>query len=400
MQPEVLKMEKPDSVLLLVREQIERNLKQYMMVLILGGIWLIFTILTGGLFFTARNYTNLLQQTAYTAIAAMGVVLVIVAGHIDLSIGSVVGLAGAVAAYLQVYHGMPTFIAILAALLVGALIGAWQGYWISYRNIPAFIVTLAGMTLFRGILIYITQGQTISPIWDSFSAIGQGYLPKINNACRIHDSTLYLTVVVVFLYNILQVSFYLRKQRNLLITLPGALQFIKQLLVSIAIIFFSGFLILYRGIPYSIILVFFVALLYSFIATKTPFGRYVYAIGGNREAARYSGINIRKVNFSIFVSMGILASLSGVVFTARLSSAAASTGQGFELDVIASAIIGGANPLGGEGTIIGALLGALIMSSINNGMSLMNMSADIQMICKGLVLLIAVWFDLSTKNRK
>lgn len=384
----------------ILKFSIKNNMRQYTMFIALIGIMLIFTFLTEGTFISSRNLSNLFSQTSHIAILAAGVVLVIVAGHIDLSIGSVVGFTGAIAAIMQVKFGLGTLPAIIITLGVGALIGAWQGYWVAYRDVPAFIVTLAGMLIFRGALIGITNGATIAPMNDSFKAIGQEYLFNIMPNASFHVTTLIFGAASILIYILFEIKKRNERVRYDFDVLPMSLQLIKMILVSIAIGSFFMILVMYKGIPYSIILVLVIALIFTYVTNKTPFGRYVYAIGGNKEAAKLSGINIRKVNMMIFVLMGILSSIGGIVFTARLNAASAQAGNGMELEVIAAAIIGGTSTLGGEGTIVGAIIGALVMATLNNGMSLMNVGPTWQYIIKGLILLIAVWVDISSRKSK
>ncbi|GMQ58577.1 sugar ABC transporter permease [Vallitalea sediminicola] len=333
----------------------------------------------------------------------MGVVLVIVAGHIDLSIGSVVGFLGAIAATLQVNLHFGTFLTIVLTLVVGLIIGLWQGYWVAYRNVPAFIVTLAGMMIFKGALLGVTNGATIAPLDDSFKALGQGYVPNISSlnigSVSINMTTVIIGIIAIIIYNALELKKRGERKRYDFEILPKNLQMVKMIVVSIAIAIFFGIMASYKGVPYSIVLVLIVGILYTFITKNTTFGRHVYAIGGNKEASRLSGINIKQRNLLIFASMGILSALGAIIFTARLNAASASAGAGLELEVIASAIIGGTSTMGGEGTIVGAIIGALVMATLNNGMSLMNVGPTWQYIVKGLILLLAVWVDISTKKK-
>lgn len=376
------------------------NIRQYGMFIALFTIMIIFNILTKGTFISARNLTNLYLQTGYIAVLAVGMVLVIVAGHIDLSVGSIAALTGAIAAILQVKMGLPTIPTIIITMIVGSLIGMWQGFWIAYRGIPAFIVSLSSMLIFRGAVIKITNGQTIGPFDESFNKISSGYLSDIANIPGIHTLSVLIGImaIIVFLF----VQFNNRKTRVEygFDTLPKFIFLGKLVVVSGMIMMFILSMALYKGIPYTVIIVVSVVGLYSFITKKTPIGRHIYAIGGNLEAARLSGINAKKTSFVVFISMGVLAALSGIIYSARLNSASPSAGNLFELDAIAASFIGGASASGGVGTVVGAIIGALVMASINNGMSLLNMNISYQYIIKGLVLVLAVWFDISTRNRK
>lgn len=390
-----------NAILSMIKSTFKTNMKQYTMFIALIAIGLIFTALTKGSFLTSRNLSNLLLQTSYIGILACGMVLIIIAGHIDLSVGSVAGFAGAIAAYLQVKLGFGTPITILITLGVGLLVGIWQGYWIAYQEIPAFIVTLAGMLIFRGGVIAVTNGETIAPMKDGFKAIGQGYLPGIlSKSENFNDTTLILGIIVICVYVFLELrKRKIRIEKYHFKVLPLSLEILKICVVSVIIGLFFSIMVFYKGMPYCIIVLLGLVLLYSFLTNKTTFGRYVYAIGGNKEASKLSGINIKKITMLIFVSMGVLSSVSGIVFTARLNSATASAGNLFELDAIASCFIGGASAMGGEGTVIGSIIGALVMATLNNGMSLMNVHIKYQYIIKGLILLIAVWVDIMSKRK-
>lgn len=391
---------KTASVKDIFSNSIKNNIRQYTMVIALLSIWLIFTVLTGGTFITSRNLSNLFLQCATVAILAVGMVLVMVAGHIDLSVGSIAGFTGAIAAVLQVKMNFGAVPAIIVTLAVGLLIGIWQGYWIAYREVPAFIVTLAGMLIFRGGIIGVTGGNSIGPMKDSFKAIGQGYLPKLflSNA-SFNDTSAILGIIFIILF----IIFDLRKRRSRIKygfeVLPMPLQILRMLGISIVIALVLSIMVSYMGIPYAILLLMALVVLFSFIANKTTFGRHIYAIGGNKEAARLSGINIKQRTMALFIVMGTLTTIAGIVFTARLNAATTSAGNLFELDAIAAAVIGGTSTMGGEGTIFGAIIGALVMASLDNGMSLMNVDVTYQYIIKGLILLLAVWVDIATRKK-
>ncbi len=396
------KTEIKQSAIEIVKLSLKNNIRQYTMFIALISIMLIFSLLSNA-FLTPRNLSTLFLQTAHIAILACGVVLVIVAGHIDLSIGAVVGLTGAIAAILQAKFGFGIIPAIFITLMVGALIGLWQGYWIAYRGVPAFIVTLAGMMIFNGLLLGVTKGETIATS-NIFNKIGQDYIPTlfITNSPKDllpHDTTLIILILVLIGY----LFFEFRKRKGRInygfTVLPRNLFLLKIGLVSLLIIAIFSIMALYLGIPYSIMLLMAIGSFYVFLTTKTTFGRHVYAIGGNREAAKLSGINIRQRTLWIFISSGILGAIGGIIYTARVGSAAASAGQGMELDVIASAIIGGTSTLGGEGTIVGAIIGALVMSTLNNGMLLLDVGTTQRLIVRGLVLLLAVWVDISSRKK-
>ena len=381
------------------------NIRQYTMIIALVSIWLIFTFLTEFLFLTPRNLSNLFLQTATTIILAIGMVLVIVTGNIDLSVGSVVGFTGAVSALLMIKFNMPVVPAIILTLILGLAIGAWHGFWIAYRKVPAFIVTLASQLAFRGAIIGLTGGQTqglemAPPASEAvFKVIGQSYLPKINPDLPFHDTTLYLAIFTIIIYIIIEIRNRFSRIKYGLSVLPMNLQFFKIIGVSIVIAALFGILISYLGFPFPVLIAIILAIIMSFVANNTSFGRHLYAIGGNAEAAKLSGININFKIFLLFVVMGFLNSVAGIVYTARLNAATLGAGQNMEMDAIASAVIGGTSLLGGEGSIFGAVIGSLVMMSIDNGMSIMNLDITYQYVVKGLVLLLAVWVDMATRNR-
>lgn len=366
------------------------KMRRYTMLIALAGIWLIFTVLTQGVFMAPRNLSNLFLQTAAVAVITIGMTLIIVTRNIDLSVGSVAAFAGAVAAYLNVKMGWPGGAALLVACLTGLAIGAWHGFWVAYRLVPSFIVTLASMMIFRGAVLGITQGATIAPLSSGFKALGQRYIsPQI---------TMWIGVAVVILY--VAADLYKRFKRTKygfhVTKLP--LELIKISLVSLAMAAFFFILVINRGVPYAVMVVMFLAVAFNFMAQQTVFGRQLYAIGGNPDAASLSGINIQKRIMSLFMIFGVLTAIGGAILTARLNAATTSAGQGMELDVIAAAVIGGTSLMGGEGTIFGSVIGALIMASLDNGMSLMDTNITYQYIIKGLILLFAVWVDIATRK--
>ncbi len=391
----------------LIVDSIKHNTKQYTMFIALIAIWLIFTFLTDSVFLTARNLSNLFVQTVTTAILAIGMVLIIVAGHIDLSVGSVLGFAGAVCAMFMIKLEWGVVPSVLATLLVGLAIGTWHGFWVAYRKVPAFIVSLASMLAFRGLIIGITGGQTqgleMAPegAANSFKLIGQGYLPTIAAAAEghVHDTSLYCSVAVIALF----VASGLRKRAARMkygfTVLPLNLEILRLAFLSAIIGTFAMIMVMYLGIPWSVVLVLALAVLFSFIAGNTRFGRHLYAIGGNPEAAKLSGIDIPRRTLALWMIMGVMTAVAGIVYTARLNAATTSAGQNAELDAIAAAVIGGTSLLGGEGTIFGAVIGALVMASLDNGMSLMNLDITFQYVIKGLILLLAVWVDMAQRKK-
>ncbi len=383
----------------IIMDSIKKNLKQYTMLAALIAIWIIFSFATEGVFLKSRNLSNLFLQTATIATLAVGMTLIIVSGHINLGVGSVAGFLGALAAIMQVKLGLSTPVTVLITLFFGMLVGAWEGYWVAYQKIPAFIVTLAGMLAFRGATISITGGETIGPMNDGFKAISQSYLPKLFHIEGFHD----LSLMVIVLSVILFIYFDLKKRKSRLkygfTTLPMELQILRIILLAVVIGLLGYVLITYRGIPIVMLIVLGLVILVNFVAENTTFGRHLYAIGGNSDAAKLSGINIRLKTFFVFVLMGTITAIAGMIFLARQGSADTSAGNLFELDAIAAAVIGGTSLSGGQGTIPGAIIGALVMESLTNGMSLMNMPIAYQYIIKGLILLLAVWVDIATRKR-
>jgi ABC-type xylose transport system, permease component len=368
------------------------NIRSYTMIIALIAIWLLFYFLTDGRYLIPRNISNLSRYMSITAVLAIGMVMVIVATHIDLSVGSVLGVTGGLAAVLQVWHNVPTVWAILATLAFGVLIGAWQGYWVAFHKVPAFIVTLAGMLIFRGWVMGLTKSITIAPMWPDFKMISSGYLGLVPGMI------LTAIAILALIYGRIRArrskikyGFEVRPLFMELLTIA----FYCALIILISYIFYQ-----YEGIPYPILIVLALVLIFTFITKNTQFGRQVYAMGGNAEAARLSGINIRKRTMMVFILMGLLAGIAGVLTTARLDAATLTAGQNAELDAIASCVIGGTSLMGGIGSIPGAILGALVMASIDNGLSMMNTESFWQFIIKGLVLLFAVWLDIKTKTAK
>ncbi|MEW9501710.1 sugar ABC transporter permease [Jeotgalibacillus marinus] len=366
------------------------DLQSYTLIIALVLIALIFGLLTGGEFLSSRNLSNLFTQMSIISVLAIGMTLIIVSGHIDLSVGSLVGLTGAVAATLQVWFGWNTILVVLAAVVTGAIVGLWQGWWVAYRAVPAFIVTLGGMLIFRGILIGISKGQTVAPMDESFKQIGNSYLPY-----SLGYLLALLSIALLIFWTIRGRS----KRKSMGLSLPTAtIDYGKVTMYSFFILLATYLLNRYYGIPVPIIIVVMLAAIFIFISTKTSFGRYIYAIGGNVEAAALSGINIKRNTLSVFVLMGALSGVAGVLLTSRLNAATVNAGNMYELDAIAACVIGGTSLMGGRGKIVGALIGALIMASIDNGMSMMNIETFWQYIVKGLILIFAVWIDILSKK--
>ena len=390
---------KEESIGAALKIVVRSNMRQYTMIAALLLIWLIFSVLTGGVFLTSRNLSNLFMQMVYVAIMTSGMVLIMVAGNIDLSVGSVLGTLGALAAWLMSIKGLNPVATILITVAVGLLVGAWHGFWIAFRKVPAFIVTLASQMAFKGITLAITKGTTIGEFSEGFKNIGQGYIPSFSSDEFLHLSTVVLVIIAVIIFIFATIQTRRKRISNGFTVLRPSLEIAKIVIISAAILGVGFVFASYRGIPYAIVLLAIVAGIYIVITNRTPFGRHVYATGGNQEAARLSGVNIGKTLMIICISMGILNAVAAIVFTARLNAATTAAGAGMELDVIAGCIIGGTSPWGGVGTIFGAIIGALVMASLDNGMSLMNLPIMYQYIVKGLILLIAVWIDYANRKK-
>jgi putative multiple sugar transport system permease protein len=386
-----------------VRRKLPRlsiNLRQYGILAALVVIVVLFEILTRGRLLMPGNVNNLIQQNAYVIILAIGMVIVIIAGHIDLSVGSVVAMVGAVSAISMNNWGFPWWAAVILALVVGAVVGAWQGFWVAFVGIPAFIVSLAGMLIFRGLTLVLLTGGTIAGLPEQFTAIGAGWLPPVLGEFGDRDV---LTIVLGALASVGFIAQQLRKRATLRrLELPREVAgsfWLKAVIAVIAIMALSWALAGYSGTPIILIILAVLILLYTFVLDQTVFGRHVYAMGGNLFAAMMSGVKTRWVNFFIFVNMGILAGLAGVVSTARAGGAVAGAGQNYELDAIAAVFIGGAAVQGGIGTVVGAVIGGLVMGVLNMGLSILSVDAAWQQTIKGLVLLLAVAFDVFNKRR-
>ncbi|ANS74775.1 ABC transporter permease [Paenibacillus yonginensis] len=375
------------------------NIRQYGMIIALVVIMFLFTLLTGGLLVKPINITNLILQNSYILVLAIGMVLVIITGHIDLSVGSIAAFVGALSAIMMVNWDFPAWVAVVVSLVAGALIGAWQGFWVAYVRIPAFIVTLAGMLLFRGLTMIVLEGQSISPFPGGFQKISSGFLPDLANT-----ATNMVSILAGIVLSVLYILNEIRDRRAQLkyrfeVSSQGL--FVLKLVLLVAVInVFTFMLASYAGIPNILVLLFILIVMYSFVMGKTVMGRHVYALGGNEKAAGLSGVKTKKVTFWVFVNMGVLAAISGLVFAARLNAATPKAGTNFELDAIAACFIGGASASGGIGTVFGAIIGGLVMGVLNNGMSLIGLGIDWQQGIKGLVLLLAVAFDIYNKNKR
>ncbi len=379
---------------------VKNNIRKNGMFTALIFIMLLFQILTRGILFRPMNVNNIVLQNAYVLILATGMLLCILTGNIDLSVGSVVAFVGAVSAIMMVDWGWPVLLTMIFALLIGIAVGAFHGYFIAYMRIPAFIVTLAGMLIWRGLTMVILKGQTKAPFDESFQAIAAGYLP--GRDWRIGGLNI-LALLIGIAISIIFTLMILRSRRNKVkynFEVPSFwMELIKITLIILGVNLLTVSLARYNGIPIILVLLLFLISLYTFITQRTIFGRHIYALGGNEKAAKLSGVKTKRVMFLVYTNMGLLSALAGLVVAGRLNAATPKAGNMFELDAIASCFIGGASASGGIGTVVGAIVGGLVMGVLNNGMSIMGVSVDWQQTIKGLVLLGAVFFDVLTKNR-
>lgn len=350
-------------------------------------------------FLQPQNITNIFLQNGHVIILALGMLLVIVAGHIDLSVGSVAAFTGAVAAWLTVKVGLPFYIVIPLTLVVGGLIGAVQGYWVAFWRIPSFIVTLAGMMVFRGATMWLLGGQNIGPFPKGFQALSNGFIPDLTGIGRPHGLTLIVVAIAIGLQFWLGFRARARDAEFGIEPEPTGFFWGRNLIIAAATAFVGYQLASFRGLPNVMVVLAVLTALYAFFTENTVTGRRIYALGGNEKAAKLSGIRTDRLVFLCFVNMGVLAALAGMIVTARLNSATPKAGVGFELDAIASVFIGGASMTGGSGKIIGVVIGALIMGVMNMGMSILGIGIDYQQVIKGLVLLVAVIFDVYNKNK-
>jgi len=378
---------------------LKQNLREYGMLLSLVAIMVFFQIMTEGTLLQPLNLTNLVLQNSYIVIMALGMLLVIVAGHIDLSVGSTSGFIGAVAAVLMVNYEWHFVPATLVCLVVGAAIGAAQGWFIAWFKIPAFIVTLAGMLVFKGLALALLHGQSVGPFPVEFQKLSSGFIPDPFQGTDLRLMSLLLGVLVALTMLVLAWRTRLNQLRHEMETEPLALFVVRNGVFAAILVALSWLLASYKGLPNVLVIMFVLMVGYDFVTTRTTIGRRIYALGGNEKAARLSGIRTERLSFYAFVNMGVLAALAGLVFAARLNTATPKAGLGFELDVIAACFIGGASASGGVGKVMGAVIGAFVMGVMNNGMSILGVGIDYQQVIKGLVLLAAVFADVYNKNK-
>lgn len=383
------------------KEKIIQGLKKNTMILVLIVVFLFFTIRTGGSMILPQNINNLISQNGYVFILATGMLLcILTGGNIDLSVGSVVAFVGAIGGTLMVNSKWGALPSMLVMLLVGLLIGVWQGFWIAYVRIPPFIVTLAGMLMFRGLANIVLEGRTLAPMPDNFLVLFNGYIPDFFGGNGFNITCMLVGVIAVAIFVLLTMRGRINKVKKgyEVPVLSGVLT--RLIVISAVIIWFTSRLALYKGIPNVLVWVAVVILIYAYITSKTTTGRYFYAIGGNEKAAALSGINTNRVYFIAYANMGFLAAVAALVTIARLNSANPTAGNNYEMDAISSCFIGGASAYGGTGTVVGVIIGATLMGVINLGMFIMGVDANYQKLVKGLVLLAAVAFDVVSKRKR
>ncbi len=377
----------------------KNNVREYGMLIALIVVMLFFQVVTNGILFKPVNITNLVLQNSYVITMALGMLLVIVAGWIDLSVGSVVAVVGALAGVLMVRYDFNWVLTVVICLFVGAAIGAFQGFWIAYVKIPAFIVTLAGMLIFRGLTFILLQGESVGPFPTGFQKISSGFIPDFFNFPGFHLTTIIIGAVLSIFLIVLDLRARKNQQKYGFEVTPFYFFIVKNVAISAAIMGLCYLMASYKGVPNVLVLLFVLISLYAFITSQSVIGRRIYAMGGNEKAAKLSGVNTPRLLFYTFVNMGALAGLAGLIVAARLNSSTPNAGDGMELDVIAACFIGGASASGGIGTVVGALVGAFLIGVLNNGMSIMGVGIDWQKVVKGLVLLAAVLFDVYNKNK-
>jgi putative multiple sugar transport system permease protein len=377
----------------------KKNIREYGMLIALVMIMVFFQWKTGGILMKPINITNLVLQNSYIIIMALGMLIVIVAGWIDLSVGSVAAVIGAVAAVLMVRLDVNWVVTFMLSLLAGALIGAFQGYWIAFAKIPAFIVTLAGMLVFRGLTLVILNGEAVGPFPVGFQKLSSGFIPDFFHYDGLHLTTIVIGGLLSIILIFMDIKNRKNQQKYGFNVTPFYFFIIKNIVITGAIMGLCFLMASYKGLPNVLVILVILIAFYGFITSKTTLGRRIYAMGGNEKAARLSGVNSPRLLFYTFVNMGVLSALAGMIVAARLNVATPKAGDGFELDVIAACYIGGASASGGIGKIIGAVVGAFLIGVMNNGMSILGIGIDWQQAIKGLVLLLAVYFDVYNKNK-
>jgi putative multiple sugar transport system permease protein len=401
-QAEMAKGSQP-SLLKSSQKVMQKNIREYGMYIALFVIMAIFTAFTKGLFISPRNISNLFNQMGYIAVLAVGMTLVIVIRHIDLSVGFLSGFIGAIAAILMVQAHMPTIAVVPVALILGAIAGSLTAFLVADLGIPAFVATLAGWLIYRGAILLVTAGTgTIIIPNKDFNSIGNGFIPDIPGLTGflpgVHKLTLLLGIVAIVAFILNEINGRKKKQTYKFEVLPTPLFVLKMIFIAGVVALVMWVLASYNGLSWTVVIVLVVVAIYHFITTETVLGRHIYAVGGNPEAAELSGVNVRRVTYLVFASMGLLSALSGILFASRLQSATTTAGTLFELDAIAAAYVGGVSAAGGVGKVTGSIIGALVMISLTSGMNLLGIDIAWQYIVRGAVLAAAVIFDVATRR--
>lgn len=395
------KKESKEKSTINIKEKVLDIFSKYSMVIILIALLIAFQMMTGGIFLRPLNITNIVLQNSHILVLAAGMLLVVLLGFVDLSVGSVMAFVGAIAGMMMVNNHMSPWIAVPVCLAIGALIGAWQGFWVAYVGIPAFIVTLAGLLMFRGLTQVVLGGQSLAPFPRAFQKISTGYLPEIMvSSSGMHFLTLVLGLVLAAGLVFFQWKAREKRKKNLF-EVPSMNAFIFKAILTVGIVLGMSYIFAsYQGFPIILIILGVIVGVYGFLTNSTVAGRQIYATGGNLKAAQLSGIKTKKITFWVFVNMGMMAALAGLILAARLNAATPQAGTSLELDAMASVYFGGASTSGGIGTITGAIVGGLVMGVLNNGMSILGVGVDWQQAIKGLILLLAVVLDIYNKKRK
>ncbi|AWL38268.1 MULTISPECIES: multiple monosaccharide ABC transporter permease [Streptomyces] len=388
-----------DGLWALMLGGMRRNMRQYGMLMALGLIVVLFAVWSGGDLLLPRNVSNLVLQNSYILILAIGMMLVIIAGHIDLSVGSLTAFIGAMSAVLMVEHHLSWPLAVVLCLAIGAVAGSVQGFFIAYLGIPSFIVTLAGMLLFRGLTEIVLKGQTLGPFPKDLQKIANGFLPEVGPHTNYHNLTLLLGFALIVFVVSQEVRDRKRQQEFALDVPPAKLFLLKLVALVSAVLVVTLLLASYKGAPVVLLILGVLVVGFGYLMRNAVIGRHIYAIGGNLPAAKLSGVKDRKVTFLVFLNMGMLAALAGLVFASRFNAASPKAGLNFELEAIAASFIGGASMSGGVGTVLGAIIGGLVLGVLNNGMNLVGIGTDWQQVIKGAVLLAAVGFDVWNKRK-
>lgn len=390
-----LKKERSHSL----KEKALEIFSKYSMIIILAVLLVAFQLMTDGIFWRPLNITNLVLQNSHILVLAAGMLLVVLLGHVDLSVGSVMAFVGAIAGVLMVNNGISPWLAVPLCLLMGAVIGAWQGFWVAYVGIPAFIVTLSGLLMFRGLTQVVLGGQSLAPFPKAFQQISTGYLPDIAGG-QINLLSMILGVVITGILILGQWRTRERRKKNLFEVESMAAFAFKAVFTAVVFLGATYIFASYQGYPIILIVLGVIVAAYGFLTNKTVAGRQIYATGGNKKAAELSGIKTKKITFWVFVNMGMMAALAGLVLAARLNAATPQAGTSMELDAMAAVYFGGASTSGGIGTVMGAIVGGLVMGVLNNGMSILGVGVDWQQAIKGLILLLAVVLDIYNKKKK